>query len=108
MQEIVDEVIKTEEQATRIVGQAREKAAQIKNSVEMELNEGIKKAKEDAQNLLLEAMVVVRKEADAAYENAMKETEKTNRDFMTGNESKFENIIDKIIELTKSPDYDRD
>ncbi len=108
MQEIVDEVIKTEERASHIIQKAREKATQIKTSVEVELNEDVKKARETAQNLILEEVASAKKEADASYRAAMKEAEENEKRFLESKESEFDRIADKIIDMIKTPDYDRE
>jgi vacuolar-type H+-ATPase subunit E/Vma4 len=108
MQEIVNEVLKTEEQAARIVQEAREKASIIKSSVESEINDILKKAKEKAQHIILEEITKARTDSELEYKNAIKEVEEKNKDFLMHNETKFDGIVGKIIQITSSPEFDRE
>jgi vacuolar-type H+-ATPase subunit E/Vma4 len=104
MKEIVDEVLKTEEEAARIVQEARDKASQMKSSLEAETSEIVKKAKEDAQHIILDAVAKARTDADADYRNAMTEVDAENKKFMEKNEGKIGRLVDRIIELVQITD----
>jgi vacuolar-type H+-ATPase subunit H len=104
MQEIVDEVLKAEEHATHFISEAKEKASQIKNSVESETSEIIKKAKEDAQHLILTEVANAKAQADIEYKETMSKVERDNRQFIEQNQKKFGSLVEKIIELAQKPE----
>jgi vacuolar-type H+-ATPase subunit H len=108
MQEIVDEVLKTEDRASKIVAEAREKAAQIKSTTDLKTGESIKKAKEEAQHILLEEAAQAREAAHSEYKRAMEEVQQKNGNYLDANKAVFEKLADKIIELTKNPIFTKE
>jgi len=107
MQEIVDEVLKTEENASLVVQKAREEALRIKTTSEAEIGESIKNAKATAQKLILDEVAHAKAETDAEYKNAIKKIEEKNASFLVQNEKKIASIVDKIIAIVVNTEYEK-
>ena len=108
MQEMMDEIIKAEAEAEKIVKQAGEQAHQLRDSVEKEISEALKKAKEDAQNLIHEKTEQTRRETEKEYKEAVHKAEKENREFLNRHAENVHHIIQAIVKLIITPEYDRE
>ncbi|MBN1696382.1 MAG: hypothetical protein JW881_02605 [Spirochaetales bacterium] len=108
MQEIVDEVLKAEEEAEAVVKDARQKAMEMKTNAENRVSDKMKKAKEDAQISIQNAVKTAKDQARAAHEKAIKEAEEANNEFYKKNEKKIRLVIDEVARLILIPEYDRD
>jgi vacuolar-type H+-ATPase subunit H len=107
MQEIVDEVLKTEESAAKVVQEAREEASRLKTESEAEISESIKNARMTAQRLILDEVAHARENAEAEYKKAIKKIEENNAVFLDENEKKLASIVDKIITILINPEYEK-
>ena len=108
MQEIVDDVLKAEEQAEAVIQQAREKAQHLQNSVENTLSDKLKKAREDAQNRIRETVELSKARADKKYREVLEKAEEDNKEFLKENSDKVNRIIDDIVKLIITPEYKRE
>jgi F0F1-type ATP synthase membrane subunit b/b' len=108
MQEIVDEVLKIEETATRIIQEAKEKATRIRNEAEIKASDEIKQAKEKAHTIILDAVAHAKEEADITYKKAITDIEEKNKNFLADNEHKFDHLTEKIIKQIIVPEFERE
>lgn len=108
MNEIVDEVIKAEQEAEKIVDQAREQVQEERNTLELELNERLKQAKEAAQKLMQETIARAKKEAQQEYSDIITKAEEENKVFLQENADKVDKIIENIVHLIITPEYNRE
>ncbi|MBN2441951.1 MAG: hypothetical protein JXJ04_11410 [Spirochaetales bacterium] len=108
MNEIVDDVLKVEEEAEHIVREAREQAQKEKNALEIELTGKLKQAKEDAQNLIQEAISRAKEETNKEYKDIIEKAEEDNRKFLKENSKKVDEIVENIVNLIITPEYNRE
>lgn len=108
MQKIVEEVLAAEEKAKTLLENARQEATRLKNSVEQEMADKIKTAREQAQEFIKEGIRKTRETANAEYEKIITETEKANALFMTENAEKIEALVKKVSEIIITPEFYRD
>ena len=108
MQKIIDEVLKAEQNAEKIIQEARGSATEMKNRIEIENNQRITSAREEEQKLLHEAVATAKKDAEESHRLAMKQIEEKNAGFMIKNKKYIDMTINKIVNLLITPEYKKE
>ena len=107
MQEIVDQVLKVEEKAKKIIQQAHEQAAAIKTAVESELSEKVKNSRLQAQQLIRDEIAEAKDKAQREYAEALDRVKKENIDFLAQHNRELETVVKKITALVITPEHKR-
>jgi vacuolar-type H+-ATPase subunit H len=108
MNEIVDEVLKAEQEAEKLVENAREQIQKKRNGLETELADRLKKARDAAQEMIQETITRAKEETQKEYSDIMMKAEAENREFLEKNASKVDKIIENIVHLIITPEYNRE
>jgi vacuolar-type H+-ATPase subunit H len=104
MQQIVDQVLKAEEEAESILNAARAKAQELRSQAERELTEELNSARQEAQRLLQQGVAQAKQEAQKTRESALARTEEQNRDFFSKNSAKIDLAVERIMALLSTPE----
>ncbi len=108
MNDIVDEVLKVEDEAKELIQEALKNAALKKSALENEVSQKIKDAREQAQKLIHDSADAAREKADLEYKQAIQRAEKENTDFMNRNKSRIETIVNQVTDLVITPEYKKE
>ncbi len=108
MQQIIDEVLKAEKNAEKIIQEARRSVTELKKRIESENSQKISMTQNEAQKLVQNSIAKAKIEAEEAYKLAMKQIEEKNADFMNNIEKNFDITIDTIMNLITTPEYTRE
>jgi vacuolar-type H+-ATPase subunit H len=109
MQKVVlDEIIKAEKDAEKIVEDARTKAAEIVSIAEADYNRAIIEAKESAQKRVQDSAIAAKAKAEEDFAKAVKQTEEENTAFLEKSYAKTEEIANRITEMLLRPEYERE
>lgn len=108
MQQIIDEVLKAEKNADKIIQETRRSVTELKKRIESENSQKISMAQNEAQKLVQNSIAMAKIEAEEAYKLAMKQIEEKNADFMNTIEKNYDITIDTIMNLITSPEYTRE
>ena len=108
MQRIIDEVLKAEQNAEKIIQETRKSAADLKSRIENENNLRISNAHEDAQKRVRDAIAGAKEEAAEKYKLAIKQIEEKNVSFMKTNRKNMHTTVNEIVKLIITPEYERE
>jgi vacuolar-type H+-ATPase subunit H len=107
MQEIIDEVLKVEEEANGVVSKAQETALQMKTDADNELNNRIKDAREESRQSISREVEKARAAADSEYREAIDRANREKDKFLGENRDRIKEIVGEIADLIITPEYDR-
>jgi vacuolar-type H+-ATPase subunit E/Vma4 len=107
MKEIIEEVLKTEEKVNVILKQAREKAAEIRQSAEQENLEKIGRAKQKAKQIIQAAVEQAKKEAELVRQEELKQAD-GEKDSILNKTDIIDGLIDNICNIILTTENDRD
>ena len=109
MQKIVlDEIIKAEEDAEKIVQQAREKVSEIIANAESEYNKAISAAKEESHKKIQDSVTDAKQKAEIDLAKAIKEAEDKNSAFLEKSYEQADKVADSIVDMLVKPEYERE
>ncbi|MBN1797452.1 MAG: hypothetical protein JW822_02675 [Spirochaetales bacterium] len=108
MQNVVDEVLKAEAEAEKIVAQAKDKAQTIKQQAESEINKHITQAREQAKELFQERIAEAKKKALQEYKRALAAAEAQSAKFWEQNQDKVNLVVEKIVDFVVTPEFERE
>jgi vacuolar-type H+-ATPase subunit H len=108
MQEIMDDIIKVEAEAEKILQEAREKAGKIKSAAEEKAHTTLGEAKEAAQKLIHDLTGKARTEAENEYEEVVSRAKKESARFLETNSERVETMVKDIVTLIITPEYSRE
>lgn len=108
MQEIVEQVLKTEEQAEKILQEARKQAAELKTRLESEISQSIKKARAGAQRRVQESILAAQQQAEESRRKALKEAEAESVHFMESGKDKLDSLIEEVAVFVTKPEFRKD
>ena len=107
MRQVVDEVLKTEEQAQEIVKSARREAAKIKNVAGNEIAEKVKNARIEAQSSIRDKVAKAREQAGKEYQQAVEDTKQSIERYMQLSKEEIDSIVKKIVQFIILPKFRR-
>ncbi len=107
MSDILDEVLKAEEAADRVLSQARTEAAELKRAASEEASEAQERAREEARKLVETRVETARAEAQRRWERTVREAETAEHEFMLANRRGLERIADEIVAFVVTPEHRR-
>lgn len=106
MQEIVSEILKVEEKSARMIEEARRRAAEEKEAVDAEVAEAVKRAREQALSLIRTQVESANVDVRTEHDRAVAEAQDERMAFTTTHASSLDAIVDKIVKLIVSPEYE--
>ncbi len=103
MEEIIDRVLKAEQEAETTVQEARTLATEIRAQAEREVNAKIALAREQAQKIVQEGVAQARVKAEGAVQEARAQAE--DLELMEKHKDKLRTIADEVTRLLITPEY---
>ena len=108
MDQVIDEILKTEKKSEKIIEEARKKEAELLQSVEDENNRIITMAQKDAQALIQKSVILAKEQAERECQDALGKAKSENEEFLRQNEKQLDSTIHEIIRFIVTPEYRRD
>jgi vacuolar-type H+-ATPase subunit H len=108
MKQIMEDVLKAEERVSATLRQARERAAEIRQSAEKETSEKMSEAKRKALEVMQTIVEDARKEAERIKEEKLAKAEQQQRALLNDDTGKIDGLVDKICEIILKTEYAKD
>ena len=108
MKKIIEEVLQTEEKVNVILGQARNKASEIRQSVEKEISEKMSDAKQKAREIIQTTVEEAKKEAEHIREEKLKQANQEKDTLLNNNTDTMDNLVDNICNIILTTEYEKD
>jgi vacuolar-type H+-ATPase subunit H len=108
MQEIVEQVLKTEEEAEKILQEARRKAAELKTRGENEVSLKIKQARQEAQQKVQEAVLAAQQQAEESRRQTLEEAEAESRHLLAEGTDKLASLVEEVAAFVVKPEFRKD
>ena len=102
MQEIFDQVLNTEDQAEKIISEARVQAEKIVSEAEVFYKDTLKSAREKNREELSLALEEIRREQDERVHSVLKDYENQWIDLVNKGDKKIAELAVKLAEMTAS------
>ena len=108
MQKIVlEEIIKAEKEAEKIVQQAREEAIEIVAKADAEYNQAITLAKEETHKKIQDSVASAKQKAGEALAKAVKDAETENSVFLEKSYAQTDKVAKNILDMLLKPEYEQ-
>jgi len=108
MKRIMEDILKAEDRVSTILGQARERASEIRQSAEKEISEKINTASRKALEIKQTAVEDAKKEAERIREEKLSKAEKQQRALLNDDAGRIDPLVDKICEIILKTEYAKD
>ncbi|RKX83827.1 MAG: hypothetical protein DRP57_07155 [Spirochaetes bacterium] len=105
MNKTLSHVFKTEEEARKLIEQAKEKAASILKETDAEIQRRAIEKHTEARELIHREIEIARKEAAAVQREVLRKAEREKANFLNGKEELVGSLTDKIVEIITTPEY---
>lgn len=107
MKQIIGEVFQAEEKVGIILEQARNKASEIRRSVEKEVVEKMSDAKQKAREVIQTTVEDAKKEAELIKEEKLKQADHENDALLSNNTDTINKLVDNICNIILTTEYDK-
>jgi hypothetical protein len=108
MQEVIDELLKAEAEAQKIIAAAQEEARIIKTQVDTEFSQKLNDEREAARRAVREQVEQAGAELSAAHTAALREAREKNEARLREAEAGIERLTDEVIRLVVVPEYEKE
>ena len=108
MKKIIEEVLQAEKKVNVILEQARNKASEIRQSVEKEISEKMSDAKQQAREIIQTTVENAKKEAEHISEEKLKQADQEKNTLLNNNSDTMDNLVDNICNIILSTEYEKD
>ncbi len=103
IKDILDTILKIEDDSKAQVVEAQKKAREIKETAEKENTERLNAVRAEAAASLLACISTVRQEWEEKYQQALSSQETIHTDFFTNNSEKINHTADKVLAIILKP-----
>jgi len=108
MKQIIKEVFQAEEKVGEILKQARNKASEIRRSVEKENSEKMSEAKQKAREIIQTAVENAKKEAQNIRREKLEQAKQEKDTLLKNNQDTINNLVDHICSIIITTEYEKD
>ena len=108
MKKIIEEVLQTEKKVSLVLGQARNKASEIRQSVEKEISDKMSDAKQKAREIIQAAVEDAKKEAERIRKEKLKQADREKDTLLNNNTDTMDNLVDNICNIILTTEYEKD
>jgi vacuolar-type H+-ATPase subunit H len=108
MKKIIEEVLQAEEKVGIVLDQARNKASEIRQSVEKEISEKMSAAKQKAREIIQTTVENAKKEAEHIGEEKLKQADQEKDTLLNNNTDTMNNLVDNICNIILATEYEKD
>lgn len=105
MEQILDEILKAEAEAEKIIQDSRESAQELVRKGEEKASEIVSRARNEAATLLREGIEEVKTRLQKQKNDTIAEVEKENELFLSSNGKRIEEVSEKILQLIAKREY---
>ena len=107
MKKIIEDVLHTEEKVGLILGQARDKASEIRQSTEKEISEKMNDAKQKAREIIQSAVENAKKEAENIRGEKLKQADQEKNTLFKDNTGEMDKLVDDICNIILTTEYEK-
>ena len=108
MKKIIEEVLQTEKEVSIVLDQARNKASEIRQSVEKEISEKMSDAKQKAREIIQTTVEEAKKEAEHIREEKLKQANQEKDTLLNNNTDTMDNLVDNICNIILTTEYEKE
>jgi len=108
MKKIIEEVLQTEEKVNMVLGQAQNKASEIKRSAEKEISDKMSDAKQKAREIIQTTVEEAKKEAERIREEKLRRANQEKETLLNENTDTIDNLVDDICNIILTTEYEKD
>ena len=104
MEDIIDRVLKAEKDAENILGEARQKAQEMKRRAQEQAAKYVDEARVQATKILEDKVVRAQAEISEMKNEARHSAQLMNEEFLQVNRQRVAGILNKVVNLIKEPE----
>jgi len=108
MKKIIEEVLQTEKKVSIVLEQARNKASEIRQSVEKEISEKMSDIKQEALEIIQTTVENAKKEAEHIRDEKLKQADREKDIMLNNNSDTMDNLVDNICNIILSTGHEKD
>jgi len=108
MKRIIEDVFQAEEKVSLVLGQARNKASEIRQSVEKEISDKMSDAKQKAREIIQANVEDAKKEAERIREEKLKQADQEKDTLLNNNTDTIDNLVGNICNIILTTEYEKD
>lgn len=108
MKKIIEEVLQTEEKVSMVLGQAHNKASEIKLSAEKEISGKMSDAKQKALEIIQTTVEEAKKEAERIREEKLKQADHEKDTLLNNNTYTMDKLVGNICNIILTTEYEKD
>ena len=108
MKQIIKEVFQAEEKVGEILKQARNKASEIRRSVEKENLEKMGDAKQKAREIIQTTVEDAKKEAERIRQEKLEQARQEKDSLLKNKKETIDNLVDQICNIIINTTYEKD
>ena len=108
MKKIIEDVLQTEKKVGIVLEQARNKASEIRQSVEKEISEKMSGAKLQAREIIQTTVENAKKEAEHIGEEKLKQADHEKDTLLNNNTDTMNNLVDNICNIILTTEHEKD
>lgn len=105
IRDILDSILKVENDSKAKIEQAQKKARDIKEAAEKENAERLNAARSEAASELIASIQKAKKEWDEKYQQTLASQNTVHADFIKDNSKKIDQTADKILSIIITPQH---
>ncbi|MBN1997436.1 hypothetical protein JW935_07790 [candidate division KSB1 bacterium] len=99
MEEILNDIFNTEKSVEKILQDAKEHAAQVKQKTEQEVTQRLADARRQAQEMSQQILALAQKNAELEKQKVLQQTQEENERLLKACEGKMKQTVDRIFGL---------
>ena len=103
MQEIVDAILKVEERSARMIEETRRRLVEEKETADAEMAESIKRAREQAADLIRSRVDSARSETNRERDQAVRQAREEQHAVAATRSASLASIVERIVKLIVTP-----
>lgn len=105
IKDILDTILKIEDDSKAQVVEAQKKAREIKETAEKENAERLNAARSEATSALLASINKTKQEWEEKYQHALSSQDSLHTDFLKNNSEKINETADNVLSIILKPQY---
>ena len=107
MKQIMEDVLKAEERVNAILKQARERASEIRKSVEKEISDKMSETRRQALQITQDAVDQARKEAERIKQEKLETAEQRQRALLNDDTGAIDRLVNDICAIVLKTEYSK-
>jgi len=108
MKQIIKEVLEAEQRVSTTIGQARQRASEIRLCAEEEMAKKVGDAKQKARQIIQDAVEAAKKQAEHIREEKLKDADQRQGAFHSSHKDAIEGLADRICRIILTTEGETD